>query len=180
MSEQGTPVAAPESPEVVGARARAQIAAWQDAQPAAVHARAVADVGPMVSPRDPTPRPPICGVTSAPVPRDPPGMPHRVPLAGAEVIGEAHVLAALTLCRAACEGMALRTVTRERMPPRAPVAPPELPELVPGADAAGRRADLVRIAALIPAVREWERLLAGQPDGLAARARRAVARATPA
>jgi hypothetical protein len=171
MSEQGTAVAAPESPEVVGARARAQIAAWQEAQPAAVHARAVADVGPMVAPCDPTPRPPVCGVTSAPVPRDPPGMSHKVPPAGADVVTVADVLAALTLCRAACEGMALRTVTRERMPPRAPVAPPELPELVPGADAAGRRAQLDRLGALLREVRAG---LDGQPVDVVTRAKRAL------
>jgi hypothetical protein len=171
MSEQGTAVAAPESPEVVGARARSQIAAWQEAQPAAVHARAVADVGPTMGPCDPTPRPPVCGVTSAPMPRDPPGMSHRVPLADGEVIGEAHVLAALAACRAACEGMALRTVTRERMPARAPVALPELPELVPGADAAGRRAQLDRLGALLREVRAG---LDGQPPAVVAKAKRAL------
>lgn len=66
---------------------------------------------------DPTPRPPECGVTSAPVPVDPPGMSHKAPPAAVEVIGESHVLAALALCRASVERMALRTVTRGRALP---------------------------------------------------------------
>jgi hypothetical protein len=115
----------------------AWIAQGNASRAATAHALAVADAGPMVDPCDPTPRPPICGVTSAPVPRDPPGMSHRVPPLGAEVVTVAHVLASLEVCRLAVEHMGRRVVSRERGPARTATRapPPVVPDLVPGIEA---------------------------------------------
>ncbi len=118
------------SAEDARASAEAWIAQGRASTVATRHARAVADVGPTDEPCDPTPRPPTCGATSAPAPADPPGMSHRVPVAPVEVIGEAHVLAALDAMAAAfarCQG---RTVTRGR---RLPAEPYDVDDHVSGA-----------------------------------------------
>ncbi len=143
---------------------------------ATAHALAVTDAGPMVAPCDPTPRPPTCGVTSAPVPRDPPGMSHRVPLAPVEPVTVAHVLDALAICRAAVEHMGRRGVSREHGPaPIAALLLPPIPELVPGADAAARRETIDRVAPLLRAAAELAALLETAPPDVATRARRALA-----
>jgi len=151
---------------------------------ATAHARAVADAGPMGAPCDPAPRPPSCGVTSAPVPRDPPGMSHRVPPASIEPGAwspDPLVVAMFERATVAARPMGPMPPTRYhgRPGPR-PVEvapPPVVPELVPGADAAARRGTIDRAAVLIG---ELGALLARATPEVAARARTAIARLTPA
>lgn len=135
------------------------------------HARYVAYTG-LVSCCEPL-RPPICGAkpNESTVARVFEGCSHKAPPVVVEVVTEADVLAALGLCRTACERMASRTVTRERRPARVPVAPVELPELVPGADASGRRAELVRLGVLL---RQAAVMLEGQPDAVREKARQVL------
>lgn len=89
----------------------------------------VPNVAPPPGACDPEPRAATCAVEV--IIAHPPGMSHRVPPTGGEVVTVADVLASLDLCRAACERMGRRVVSRERSPARAPVALP----VVPGIDA---------------------------------------------
>lgn len=109
--------AAPTSPEQARANANAWIAQGRASASATRHAQAVADLGPADGPCDPMPRPPACGVTSAPVPVDVAGCSHKAPPVDVEVIGEAHVLAALDAMAAAFERCSRRVVTRGRALP---------------------------------------------------------------
>ncbi len=135
MDHSGGVALVSEVPHPARVAADEWIAQGRPSPAATAHARAVADAGPVAAPCDPTPRPPVCGVTSAPPPRDPPGMSHRVPQAGAEVVTATHVLAEVARCRVAIERMGRRVVSRERTPARAPVAAPTVPDLVPGIEA---------------------------------------------
>jgi hypothetical protein len=127
---------------------------------------------------DPSPSVVGCGITSFVVPRDPPGMSHRVPPSGAEVVTAAHVLASLEVCRAAVERMGRRVVSLERMlAPAVTAAPlPVVPELVTGADAAARRETIDRVAVLIRGTVELAGLLATAPPDVAARGRAALSK----
>jgi hypothetical protein len=163
MSEQGAPVAAPESPEVVGARARARVAAMQGA---------CAEVPPC----DPEPDPEEC---YAPPYYDPavfaqPWRPEQIAWYGpatpshdvAQAVDRPALLGDLARLMAAVRaGVAPGSAVESK------AAPPELPELVPGADAAGRRAQLDRLGALLREVRAG---LDGQPADVVARAKRAL------
>lgn len=168
------------TPPMTAEQARASADEWLAQGPAG--RAAVADVGPMVDPCDPTPRPPSCGVTSAPEPRDPPGMSHRVPPASVETVivaPDALVVAMFERATVDARPMGPMPPTRYHGRPdlrHAPVPLPAIPELVPGADAAARRASIDRVAALLPAAAELAGLLATATPEVAARARRALAR----
>ncbi len=164
--------------EEARASAEAWLAQGRPLPGAAEYALDVADAGPMADPCDPTPRPPVCGVTSAPVPRDPPGMSHRVPPADVEpvTVFQADLFSDMARCRSACERMGRRAVRRERSP--ALVSPlPVVPELIDGADAAARRETIDRVAPLLRSAVELAGLLETAPDDVARRARAVLARA---
>ena len=105
-------------------------------------AAATADAGPMAAPCDPTPHPRACGVTSAPAPRDPPGMSHRVPPASIDPGAWAPdplVVAMFERATVAARPMGPMPPTRYhgRPGPRlVEVAPmPVVPDLLPGIEA---------------------------------------------
>ena len=145
---------APDSPEQARASADAWVAQGRASRGAQEHARAVGEAC------DPTPRAPACGVTSMAVPVDVPGSSHKAPPASVEVIGEAHVLAALAACRVATDRMRLRVVTRGRASHGPAVAE-------------SRRERMARVGALLG---EASRLLDGEPDAVRERAKRALDR----
>jgi hypothetical protein len=86
---------------------------------------------------DPSPSVVGCGITSFVVPRDPPGMSHRVPPPPVEVVTvfQADLFSDLARCRDALDRMSRRVVSRERAPARAAAPLPVVPDLVPGIEA---------------------------------------------
>ncbi len=170
---------APMTAEEARASAEAWLAQGRPSPGATEHALAVADAGPMVNPCNPTPRPPSCGITSAPVPRDPPGMSHRVPPPPAEqvTVFQADLFSDLARCRVAVERMGRRVVRRERSPAPSVAPLPVVPELIDGADAAARRETIDRVAPLLRSAVELAGLLDTAPEDVARRARAVLARA---
>ena len=157
IAARGAPVApgGPEAPPTWTPEAHGLAVARYAARRSPV----VAVVSPLLRPDAPTPR-------AYRARADAPG----------QTISAADVVAAVEAARAATARYHAATPPHPCAEP-APVVLPDVPDLVPEADAAAdARAALRRIAALIPAARELDRLLAGQPADIAARARRAIAR----
>lgn len=157
---------APESPEVVSARARAIVARHAHRRPAAV-----VIASPLIR-QEQTPQ------RYAPVSLSTPPSVTWEQAQAEEAAREPWA----DIGERLATSLVLTTQTQTRRMPWAPVAPgvipmPEVPELLPGADAAGRKARLDRAGAALRALAELPALLAGEPPAVAARAKAAILRA---